>query len=314
MCLVNIENLNSIKKRFSFLNPSWAALKYFDEQQFLKIVQGQGTINSSQVLGRLPRKLNLPAQAQPPQLQHSRSKSQNSSSSVVTSPPASLLSRTPSTTIQRQSSTSSNAKYGNSVPSLRPRSSSQSQHQLYTSSRVDALKQHQPRPSSSNSNLKNRYPAASPTPERRNTAHSPQSSISKSQSSTTPVSSEKNMKSLEGLLFEHFTYGGEDIQLFSGANQPATTASSPHPTSRSHSFASAHASVSTAATIERKDLNTKRESPQPMTYDKDFQLSPPPPKRRASLTTTFSSLSCYDSKQAVKLTRSPSFSSIIQNI
>ncbi|KAL9554968.1 hypothetical protein MBANPS3_002570 [Mucor bainieri] len=307
------QNLNSIKKRFSFLNPSWAALKYFDEQQFLKIVQGQGTINSSQVLGRLPRKLNLPAQTQPPQLQHSRSKSQNSSSSVVTSPPPSMLSRNTSTTVQRQSSTSSNAKYG-SAPSLRPRSSSQSQHQLYTSSRVDALKQQQPRPSSSNNNLKNRYAAASPTPERRNTAHSPQSSISKSQSTTTHVSSEKNLKSLEGLLFEHFTYGGEDIQLFSGANQPVTTASSPHPTSRSHSSTSVYAPVPTAATMERREMNTKRESPQPMTYDKDFQLSPPPPKRRASLTTTFSSLSCYDSKQAVKLTRSPSFSSIIQNI
>ncbi|KAK4509158.1 uncharacterized protein ATC70_007508 [Mucor velutinosus] len=305
------QNLNSIKKRFSFLNPSWAALKYFDEQQFLKIVQGQGSINSSQVLGRLPRKLNLPVQAQPPQLQHSRSKFQKSSSSVVTSPPPSMLSRTASTTVQRQPSTSSNAKYG-SAPSLRPRSSSQSQHQLYTSYRVDALKQ-QPRPSSSNSNLKNRYAAASPTPERRNTAHS-QSSISKSQSTATPVSSEKNVKSLEGLLFEHFTYGGEDIQLFAGANQPATTASSPHPTTRSHSSASVHNPFPTTTTMERREMSTKRESPQPMTYDKDFQLSPPPPKRRASLTTTFSSLSCYDSKQAVKLTRSPSFSSIIQNI
>lgn len=306
--MINIENLNSIKKRFSFLNPSWAALKYFDEQQFLKIVQGQGSINSSQVLGRLPRKLNLPAQANPPQLQHSRSKSQNSSSSVVTSPPSSILSRTASTTVQRQSSTSSNAKYG-SVPSLRPRSSSQSQHQLYTSSRVDALKQQQPRPSSSNSNLKNRYATISPAPERRNTAHSSQSSFSNNQS-TTHASSEKKLKSLEGLLFEHFTYGGEDIQLFSNANQPVTTASSPHPTSRSDSSASVHA----PASVERRELSTKRESPQPMTYDKDFQLSPPPPKRRASLTTTFSSLSCYDSKQAVKLTRSPSFSSIIQNI
>ncbi|CEP17521.1 hypothetical protein [Parasitella parasitica] len=294
------QNLNSIKKRFSFLNPSWAALKYFDEQQFLKIVQGQGSINSSQVLGRLPRKLNLPLPANPPQLQHSRSKSQNNRS------PA-------STGMHRQSSTPC-SNYNN--VSLRPRSSSQSQHQLYTSSRVDALKQQQPRSSSSNTNSKSRH--ATP-PERRNT-HSPQTSISKSSSTSTrasistsnsTTSSEKNLKSLEGLLFEHFTYGGEDIHLFANTNQPAATASSPHPTTRTASspVVSNVAKTTTLATTD------KRDAPRLMAYDKDFQLSPPPPlKRRASLTTSFNSLTCYDSKHSVKLTRSTSFSSIIQNI
>lgn len=218
------------------------------------------------------------------------------------SPPPSVLSRASSTTVHRKPSTSSTTNYS-SVPSLRPRSSSQSQHQLYTSSRVDAIKQ-QPKPSSSSSNLKNRYAMV---PERRNT-HSPQSSISKSQS-TSSITPENNLKSLEGLLFEHFTYGGEDIQLFANTNQPVSTASSPYP---ARDLTASSPTVST--TMEKRELSTKRESPQPMTYDKDFQLSPPPPKRRASLTTTFNSLSCYDSKQAVKLTRSPSFSSIIQNI
>ncbi|KAI8637350.1 hypothetical protein BD408DRAFT_424716 [Parasitella parasitica] len=296
------QNLNSIKKRFSFLNPSWAALKYFDEQQFLKIVQGQGSINSSQVLGRLPRKLNLPLPANPPQLQHSRSNSQNNR------PVASAR-------MQRQPSAPSTTNYNN-IPSVRPRSSSQSQHQLYSSSRIDALKQQQPRSSSSNTNSKSRY--ATP-PERRNT-HSPQSSISKSantsistststSTSISASSSEKNLKSLEGLLFEHFTYGGEDIHLFANENQPATAASSPHPTARTTSSPTVATvtKATTTATTERRD------TPRLMTYDKNFQLSPPP-KRRASLTTSFNSLSCYDSKHSVKLTRSTSFSSIIQNI
>jgi hypothetical protein len=213
-----------------------------------------------------------------------------------------VLSRTSSTTVHRQPSTSSTANYG-SVPSLRPRSSSQSHHQLYTSSRVDAIKQ-QPRSSSSSNNLKNRYAIV---PERYNTHHS-QSSISRNQS-TSSITSEKKLKSLEGLLFEHFTYGGEDIQLFADTNQPVATSSSPYPDRNLTA-----SSPTSSTTKEKRELSTKRESPQPMTYDKDFQLSPPPPKRRASLTTTFNSLSCYDSKQAVKLTRSPSFSSIIQNI
>ncbi|KAG0177049.1 hypothetical protein DFQ29_005308 [Apophysomyces sp. BC1021] len=53
------QKLGLLKKKFSFLNPAWAALKYFDEQQFLRIVQGQA-IGSTHVLGRLPRRLMLP--------------------------------------------------------------------------------------------------------------------------------------------------------------------------------------------------------------------------------------------------------------
>ncbi|KAI8371556.1 uncharacterized protein BYT42DRAFT_580683 [Radiomyces spectabilis] len=52
------EKLSGLKKRFSFLNPAWAALKYFDEQQFMRIVQGEAPI-SAHVLGRLPRRLNV---------------------------------------------------------------------------------------------------------------------------------------------------------------------------------------------------------------------------------------------------------------
>ncbi|KAI9274459.1 hypothetical protein BDA99DRAFT_497542 [Phascolomyces articulosus] len=54
------QKLGMLKKRFAFLNPSWAALKYFDEQQFLKMVQGEAG-SSSQALGRMPRRLTLPS-------------------------------------------------------------------------------------------------------------------------------------------------------------------------------------------------------------------------------------------------------------
>ncbi|KAI9019401.1 hypothetical protein CLU79DRAFT_758665 [Phycomyces nitens] len=54
------QSLNILKKKFSFLNPSWAALKYFNETQFTRIVQGQGGL-SSHILGRLPRRLMLPS-------------------------------------------------------------------------------------------------------------------------------------------------------------------------------------------------------------------------------------------------------------
>ena len=53
------EKLGMLKKRFAFLNPSWAALKYFDETQFLKMVQGESA--SSSALGRMPRRLTLPS-------------------------------------------------------------------------------------------------------------------------------------------------------------------------------------------------------------------------------------------------------------
>ncbi|KAI7856029.1 hypothetical protein BDC45DRAFT_549318 [Circinella umbellata] len=53
------QKLGMLKKRFAFLNPSWAALKYFDENQFLKMVQGESA--SSSALGRMPRRLTLPS-------------------------------------------------------------------------------------------------------------------------------------------------------------------------------------------------------------------------------------------------------------
>ncbi|CDH54154.1 pyridine nucleotide-disulfide oxidoreductasefamily protein [Lichtheimia corymbifera JMRC:FSU:9682] len=53
------QRLGLLKKKFAFLNPAWAALKLFDEQQYLRMVQGEA-MNSSQVFGRMPRKLGLP--------------------------------------------------------------------------------------------------------------------------------------------------------------------------------------------------------------------------------------------------------------
>ncbi|KAI8088774.1 uncharacterized protein BX664DRAFT_279352 [Halteromyces radiatus] len=53
------QKLGSFKKAFSFLNPSWAALKYFDEQQFLQLVQGQLLYTTHGVIGRLPRLLTF---------------------------------------------------------------------------------------------------------------------------------------------------------------------------------------------------------------------------------------------------------------
>ncbi|CAO3675391.1 unnamed protein product [Umbelopsis ramanniana] len=55
---VGKENLSTFKKAFSFLTPHWAALKQFDETQFLSLVSGESQWSSS-VIGRLPKKLML---------------------------------------------------------------------------------------------------------------------------------------------------------------------------------------------------------------------------------------------------------------
>ncbi|KAI7872825.1 hypothetical protein BDF14DRAFT_1960819 [Spinellus fusiger] len=52
------QNTSTIKRTFAFLNPTWAALKNFDEQQFLKIVQGEAAACSLAV-GRKPKKLDV---------------------------------------------------------------------------------------------------------------------------------------------------------------------------------------------------------------------------------------------------------------
>ncbi|KAI9271325.1 hypothetical protein BY458DRAFT_555693 [Sporodiniella umbellata] len=192
------QNLNTIKKRFSFLNPSWAALKYFDEQQFLRIVQGQGTIHSSQVLGRLPRKLELPGSRR--QVLETR------------------LMRSPTRPFMRHN---------------------------------------------------NRSEAYSKRPD--------QISLDSRTSSSTSFTRTETVQSLDSLLFEHFTYGGQAIKLFEEPNNPRPSSSSP---------------------IKREPL---------MTYDKDFKLSPPPPKRRASLTSSLKSLTFCEHHIA----KSPSFSSLI---
>ncbi|KAL0093770.1 alternative NADP(H) dehydrogenase [Phycomyces blakesleeanus] len=52
------QQMGSIKRTFAFLNPTWAALKSFDEQQFLRIVQGEAAA-SSLAIGKKPKKLDL---------------------------------------------------------------------------------------------------------------------------------------------------------------------------------------------------------------------------------------------------------------
>ncbi|KAI7901454.1 uncharacterized protein BX663DRAFT_514469 [Cokeromyces recurvatus] len=335
------QNLNNIKKKFSFLNPSWAALKYFDEQQFLRIVQGQGSINSSQVLGRLPRKLNLPSDYNSRSsslLQHSRTKT-SFSSSVLSSHNIMTNSHVSVNNRRHLSSVNTNTSH---TPSLRRRSSSQSQphtpqHYERSGSRLEALRKSATTSSnSSSSNVTLTSIKSNSSVVSSNSSHSISSKrnrpekkiipvhLNRSQSKNIPASinnaheeqppQEEKLKSLEGLLFEHFTYGGEDIKLFSTNPQhPVATCSSPvspiapspHPQER----------IATEQKISYPEKPSyHRHEPEIMAYDTNFQLSPPPPKRRASLTTHFKDLSCYDTKQGVKLTRSPSFSSIIHQV
>ena len=272
------------------MNPSWAALKYFDEQQFLRIVQGQGSIDSSHVLGRLPRKLNLPADSsRMPPLQHSRTGSQNNA--LRPAPPShynSISSRV--SNVSRKSSFTSNSSPSN----LR-------QSNLHQSQSSSQLRQH---------NLVSGSASLLQSPKYQEGHHGYSSSPSllkkgngKTQSNTdehAPVKTapESKIANLEELMFEHFTYGGEDIQLFSKKNAPTASCSSP---------------VSPYHSSKRHTLDNNSDI-HVMTYDNTFQLSPPPPKRRGSLTTSFNSLSfCSPDNQhsGVKLTRSPSFSSII---
>jgi hypothetical protein len=257
----NLENLNSIKKRFSFLNPSWAALKYFDEQQFLRIVQGQGSINSSQVLGRLPRKLELPGSHQQldvshhvPPLQHTRTKSQSTLTPSFSTSSARNV-------INRQKSAASSLGRG--------RSFSQSQ-----------------------TNVKRPLPPRSELSK---------TSISGSSQRTQSVkSSDESNTSLQGLLFEHFTYGGEGIQLFQ--NQEGTIKTATH-IERSCSLPS-------PPLPNTNNVNPTQAKPQISTYDQDFKLSPPP-KRRPSLSSSFDAMTFYDTGPN-QLSRSPSISSVLQ--
>ncbi|KAI7902737.1 uncharacterized protein BX663DRAFT_510308 [Cokeromyces recurvatus] len=51
--------LNPLKKFFAFLSPTWAALKGFDEIEFINIVQGESSFMSKGI-GRKPKVLGLP--------------------------------------------------------------------------------------------------------------------------------------------------------------------------------------------------------------------------------------------------------------
>jgi hypothetical protein len=232
--------LNTIKKKFSFLNPSWAALKYFDEQQFLRIVQGQGSIHSSQVLGRFPRKLDLPGGGTRLHRQFTGSRSYSNLSKSLCSHAT--------TTLSRQSSNSS-----------RPH---RDQTSLKSTSWIS-------RRTTSESTLRSSSGSRPVSPT----------------GSLVPVQEdEKTMQSLEGILYEHFTYGGEVIKLFGEEEIP----SSPRP--------------SASSPVKREPL---------MVYNQGFQLSPPPPKRRASLTSSLKSLSFCNEHS---LSKSSSFSSIVHKV
>lgn len=50
------KNMDKIKKYLGFLNPTWAALKCYDEQEYLQMVQGESS-PMTQPFGRLPRTL-----------------------------------------------------------------------------------------------------------------------------------------------------------------------------------------------------------------------------------------------------------------
>jgi len=55
---VGKESLNLLQKSGAFMSPHWAALKQFDEHQFLKLVSGESRLAAS-VIGRFPKKLGL---------------------------------------------------------------------------------------------------------------------------------------------------------------------------------------------------------------------------------------------------------------
>ncbi|EIE79137.1 hypothetical protein RO3G_03842 [Rhizopus delemar RA 99-880] len=55
-----IENLNSLERHLSFLNPTWEALKYFNEKQYFKIVRSK----KLSIIGRTPKTLEAPATLQ----------------------------------------------------------------------------------------------------------------------------------------------------------------------------------------------------------------------------------------------------------
>lgn len=51
------KSMDKIKKYLGFLNPTWAALKCYDEQEYLQMVQGESSSPITQPFGRLPRTL-----------------------------------------------------------------------------------------------------------------------------------------------------------------------------------------------------------------------------------------------------------------
>ncbi|CAO3617466.1 unnamed protein product [Cunninghamella blakesleeana] len=52
------QQLSSWKKTFSFLHPNWAALKHFDEKEFLQLVAGEAN-HPKYAMGQLPKKLTM---------------------------------------------------------------------------------------------------------------------------------------------------------------------------------------------------------------------------------------------------------------
>ncbi|CAO3613191.1 unnamed protein product [Cunninghamella blakesleeana] len=127
------QKLGKLKKVFSFLNPSWAALKYFDEQQFLQLVQGQQLYTTHGVLGRLPRLLTFNT------LEHQLDQIGNSSTTLPTLPFNITTSKTSAPSISSSSESlsspsSHSSKHGSyqrqRQPSLYSNNNSTTKHTL----------------------------------------------------------------------------------------------------------------------------------------------------------------------------------------
>ncbi|KAI9485875.1 MAG: hypothetical protein EXX96DRAFT_546841 [Benjaminiella poitrasii] len=68
------KSLSYIERKLAFLNPTWQVLKYFNEKQFLKIVQE--TSKNSKIIGRLPKVLSIPMEQDQSTIINSRLHSQ----------------------------------------------------------------------------------------------------------------------------------------------------------------------------------------------------------------------------------------------
>jgi hypothetical protein len=113
-----IEHLNGFKKTFAFLNPTWAALKYFDEKEFLNIVQGEAKLTTATAIGKKPKVLDLPNS-----YYRNNAANNNNSSSSGSSDSSSMLSF--NSFIKQQTNYYPQLHQKKSISSLSPSSSGQ---------------------------------------------------------------------------------------------------------------------------------------------------------------------------------------------